>query len=252
MLCRWPFKAKPRGDQAGCILSFTRARFKTHQKAEASSVCPRVIPLPEAPDRWSRLGEGPMVSACPSDCKTPPAASGGRYPRVAGAAVGGSQGADVDAQATGNRGANRVGVECLPRDLAGFEDILRQDAQGGLIAQVHPQIVYTGQQVSLRQVNFSEQGHQSLVVVDPVRLVIGLPGEALIRVFHAVMMVSIHSRDKLFSANNAAKRRGIHRVRYSLSSRTSGNHRLRPLGDDLLNEKDGSLLFRSKGFWRLA
>ena len=51
-------------------------------------------------------------------------------------AVGGREGADIHAEAAGDRGAHLILVEDFAFDLAGFEDVLGQGLEDGLRAEL--------------------------------------------------------------------------------------------------------------------
>jgi hypothetical protein len=66
--------------------------------------------------------------------------------------VGWCQGADVDAQAACNGRANGIGVESLPFDFTGLEDVLGEYLERSLISQFKAQAFHAAQQPALRTV----------------------------------------------------------------------------------------------------
>ncbi len=60
-----------------------------------------------------------------------------------------AQRTDVDAEAAGDGGAHRLGVELFALDLAGLDNVLGQRRQAGLVAQGHADIGQAAQQQTL-------------------------------------------------------------------------------------------------------
>jgi len=66
------------------------------------------------------------------------------------------QGADIYPEATGDRGAHRFDIQLLAFDLAGFDHIVSQRRQTGLVPQGQPNIGQATDQLPLRTADFCQ------------------------------------------------------------------------------------------------
>ena len=101
----------------------------------------------------------------------------------------------------------------FPLDFAGFDHVLGQYLQGGLLAQTKPQGLHPAEQIALRAMHLPEQTHQPLYVIAPVRPVLLLPDVGIFSAFDAVIMLGISRKGYIFSAFIALNTGAIRRTR---------------------------------------
>ncbi|MNL03460.1 hypothetical protein D3C87_1239980 [compost metagenome] len=115
-------------------------------------------------------------------------------------AIHGRQRANVHPEAPGDGGAHRLHLQVLPLDFTGFDHIVGERGEAGLIAERQAEIRQPPQQHALGTADLGDGLCEHLEVVAPVGPAGGLPDIGVIAAFHAEIMVANLRMRNLISA----------------------------------------------------